>query len=118
MRVLIVGSRRWGDSETVNDALRQAWIDCNKPRDFTIIVGTEPGVDVYVNDLAKKMGFILETHDINWHNGSDARAVRNKEMLASKPDICLAFIHQEAPGPSDFAEAAVKQKIPVKFYYS
>jgi hypothetical protein len=118
MRILVVGSRRWTDCETVNDALRQAWIDAGKPRDFTIIVGTEPGVDVFVSDLANKMDFNLETHDVNWHNGQKARSIRNKKMIASSPDICLAFIYHESPGPIDFANKVKKAKIPVKFYYS
>lgn len=118
MRILVVGSRRWQDRETVNNGLRQAWIDGGKPRDVIIIVGTEPGVDVFVSDFANKMGFRLETHDVNWHNGPEARSIRNKEMIESSPDICLAFIYRESPGPINFANSVRKAKIPVTFYYS
>lgn len=116
MRIIVVGSRLWRDKLFVRDAIRQTWIDYGKPEDVTIVHTGAPGAEAAASDLAEKMEFTVEIHDKNWEYGSDATAVRNKEIAESNADVCLVFIRNESKSMLKFIELFEKYGLLVKVF--
>ena len=116
MRILVTGSRDWDDAKQVSDALLDATKDICEP--ITLVSGACPtGADKFAEDYAKLWGWTIERYPADWNTyGRSAGPIRNKVMVESNPDICLAFIKNNSKGASGTANLARSKGInTVKF---
>lgn len=108
MRILITGSRDWTDWETMDEAL-SAEIDGG---DIAIVHGGARGADQMAGSWARKYGLMEEVFPAQWNtHGKRAGFVRNAEMVATAPDVCLAFIKNGSKGATMTADLAEKAGI-------
>ena len=90
-KVLITGSREWNDQKTILDAL-SALLSDHKAGDITVIVGGARGADKIAKEIAEFLCMNVQEFPAKWDKfGKSAGHIRNAEMVAQKPDICLAF---------------------------
>lgn len=115
MRVLITGSRNWGDWNTIAEELSNLPAGSN-----TLISGACPtGADRMAEQVAEILGWQIERHPADWKtHGKRAGFLRNAEMVASGADLCLAFIQPcnkiscpDGPAPHDSHGAAQTVKL-------
>lgn len=125
MRVLVTGSRDWGDYDRVETALL-AVLETNA----ILVSGHCPtGADFIAEEFWKSWGAEVELHSADWDkHGKSAGFIRNQEMVDLGADICLAFIgpctslrcnrkdKHGSHGTTDTAKRAEKAGIPVKRY--
>ena len=126
MRILITGSRNWGDDVTIIKALHEAiasWgIKPGSDEEIIIVHGGATGADAIAKRwaLSKKLfGEHIrdEPHPAKWGvQGTAAGPIRNQEMIDAGADICLAFPLGESPGTRDCMRRAKKAGIPVINY--
>jgi SLOG family YspA-like protein len=101
MRILITGSRRWTDRDTIARSivevqaelapLQPGQVDYNDG-DWTIVHGGAPGADALAGEWASAAGYREEVHPAPWNlYGAAAGPRRNARMVARGADICLAF---------------------------
>ena len=117
-RILVTGSREWGDWRTITGALIQARRDGNPDQAPTVVVqGCARGADFLAAQAARKLGWEVEDHPADWdRHGKAAGFRRNAEMVAAGADICLAFYKQGAgnKGTDHCAGLAEKAGIPTR----
>lgn len=124
MRVLVTGSRDWGDEQTVYEALNQtyiAWIQSpSRDKEFVVVHGGARGADTiadqWTRDVVLVEGPILcEQHFADWARcGNVAGHKRNQEMLDTGIDLVLAFQVGKSPGTKGCVKMAKRMDIPVK----
>lgn len=94
MRLLVTGDRNWRDAPRVRDALLD-WITRNGDpvlSGHVLISGDARGADTYADVVGQLLGFTIERHPADWEtHGRAAGPVRNKAMLSSGVDDCIAF---------------------------
>lgn len=119
-RVLITGSRSWTDEETISNALRTVWEEQGKPTDMILVSGHCPtGADAICERIWEKNGLTVERYPADWDtHGKAAGFVRNKTMVDSKPDICLAFRKNNSKGTTHTINLASKAGIPLRIFDS
>jgi len=114
-RILVTGSREWGDWRTITGALIQARRDGNPDAIPVVVQGCARGADFLAAQAARKLGWQVEDHPADWeHRGKLAGLRRNAEMVELGADICLAFIKDGSRGASHCADLAEKAGIPVR----
>lgn len=113
MRILICGDRKWTCKATIHHELKQHKIS-------EIIQGECTGADTLGKEVALSMGFLVRSFPARWfYNGKLDRSAgprRNKEMLATNPDLVLAF-HTDldhSKGTKHMVKLAREKGIPVK----
>lgn len=108
-RVLITGSRTWTDTTVIRTALAKVWHP-----DAVLVTGACPsGADYLTEQCWTHWGGRVERHPANWTRyGRRAGCLRNTEMVATGPDICLAFIRRGSRGATHCAHAARQAGIP------
>jgi SLOG family YspA-like protein len=121
-RVLVTGSRAWGDAHTVWRALATTILD-NAPTGTPIVVvhGACPrGADAHAAAWIKctqadgRRPVTEEQHPADWERyGKAAGFRRNAEMVARGADVALAFIKDSSRGASHTAAIAERAGIPV-----
>ena len=120
MRILVTGSRTWTDKVTIANAIRQAWIDADKPYRVTVVHGGARGADYIAGVFAKRMNFDVEVYPIDdetWAKfGATAGYLRNRDMVELGADVCLAFIRNESKGATMCAKLAENAGIPVRYF--
>ncbi len=85
MTILVCGGRNYSDREAV-----YAQLDSYMPD--TIIEGGATGADQLAREWAKGMGRCCITVNADWAiHGKSAGPIRNRKMMAMKPDLVLAF---------------------------
>lgn len=110
MRILVCGSRTWTDLNQIRTVLQGA------PYGSTIVHGDcKQGADAMADTCGMMIsGLHLERHPADWKtHGKSAGPLRNKEMVASKPDLVLAFWDGVSRGTGNTIALARKAKIPV-----
>lgn len=109
-KILITGSRWWGDYSTICDALKE-----HGPG--VVIEGGARGADNMARFAAESMGWPTIQFPANWDKyGKSAGPIRNQEMIDQKPDVCLAFPLDESRGTLHCMKAAERAGIPVHVY--
>lgn len=110
--MLVTGSRDWDDWRTLSLALLDA---ADGRDDVTVIQGAARGADHLAAQLARKMGWEVESYPADWDRyGKSAGFRRNAEMVALGADVCLAFIKDDSRGATHCAGLAEKAGIPVR----
>lgn len=109
--VLVTGSRAWTDRDTIRQAL------FNAEPIGTVIHGGARGADRIADELAAELGYSVEIYPADWDRyGKAAGHRRNAEMVATKPDVVLAFPIGLSPGTRGCIELARRAGIPVRIY--
>lgn len=115
MRILITGSRRWGDQIAIETALSRATVGIS-PDAVTVVHGACPygGADIIAAAVGDRLGFVVEPHPAAWQvHGKAAGPMRNQEMVDLTADICLAFPDADSRGTWDCVRRADAAGIPV-----
>jgi hypothetical protein len=128
MRIIVTGSRNWSDQQVVYETLDK-YINDHAEWEFdasglptgydlrsTVIVhGKCPtGADAMAEQWAKNKWVRTEHFNADWKtHGRAAGPIRNKEMVESGADVCIAFIKGNSKGATGCAKLAEKAGIPV-----
>lgn len=68
-------------------------------------------------EVADMYGYPWETFPANWSElGKAAGPIRNRAMVNTAPDLCLAFIRNGSKGASGCADMAQKARIRTFIY--
>ena len=110
-RILVTGSRDWGDVQTLENALAAYVGD-----EVTLVSGACPtGADLLAEVFAKRAGWEVERHPADWDKrGKAAGPLRNQEMVDLGADVCVAFPLGESRGTRDCMSRAEGAGIPVR----
>lgn len=116
MRVLLTGSRTWGDATAITWALDAIyWSNCIEP--MVLVHGACPtGADAIADRWAVRASRVtVERHPADWErHGKRAGYIRNAEMVQLGADLCLAFIAGGSKGATHCAGLAEKAGIEVR----
>lgn len=122
-RVLVTGSRDWTNEAVIGRALETAVLAlCWHQSDqyatghrFTLVSGACPdGADAIAERLAADRGWGIERHPADWYTyGKTAGPVRNRDMVASKPELVIAFQKNKSKGTGGTIDLARNACIPV-----
>lgn len=121
LRLLITGSRSWTDRDIIATALQETWEAYGSPADAVMVNGRCPkGADLIGEQEWVKMGLVVEPYPAEWdkYPRGAAGPIRNKQMVDTGADICLAFIVDGSVGAMGCAKLAEKANIPVRLYKS
>lgn len=109
MRVIVCGSRGWGDRYLIADVL------ADLPGDTTIVHGAARGVDRVAGQEAQKLGLLVEEHPAEWDRyGTAAGFVRNERMAKLGADLVLAFWDGRSNGTRHMMDMAARYGIPIE----
>lgn len=109
MRVLITGSRTWEDPAPIIAELAKL-----QPSDVIIHGGCPTGADAIAHEHATAVGHKVEVYRAEWTiHGRAAGPIRNRQMIASCPDLVIAFLSGTSRGTRDCVAAARAAWIPV-----
>lgn len=113
-RVLVTGSRTWIRWKIIWDALDNMLAE---HPDMTLVHGhCFRGADKLADIWAMRRRVPAEHHPADWQtHGRRAGILRNLEMVATRPDVCLAFIRDNSPGATHCANAAREAGIPTVY---
>ncbi len=120
-RLLITGSRNFGDQGHVDIALmRTALKDARRKLHdagfdrIVLVHGAARGADQLAAAVGKSMGFILEPHPAQWSvHGKAAGPIRNKEMVDLGADLMLAFPRGASRGTRGCMQLAAEAGIEI-----
>lgn len=126
--VLVVGSANWNDRDRVEDVLLETWHDMVQvygPENSLIIEHTSDNAAAGSAHLwAERMcppfpiASFATTADFLAHGGREqAEAVRDKQLLDQRPDLCLAFLTEADSAPA-LMRSAQQAGIPVRVIVS
>ena len=121
-RVLVTGSRDWGDLETLWAALDEALaLSQADGRKLVVVQGGATGADMLAKNWAVRnlgAGVMPETHPARWREhgiyNPQAGLARNRRMVDLGADVALAFIRNGSRGASHCAALAEEAGIPVR----
>jgi YspA, cpYpsA-related SLOG family len=90
MRILLTGDRFWDCRRLAADFLRRLVLRYGT--DIVIVQGGAPGVDNAFSTACREAGLTAEVHLADWKGLANvAEPARNREMVESGPDMCIAF---------------------------
>jgi hypothetical protein len=120
MRILVTGSRNWGDRSPVErqrleTALSALW-EAHGPRAVLVSGACPTGADSLAERLWQAWGGSVERHPADWRMGRTAGPKRNRRMVNSGADICLAFVKDSSPGATGCVKLAEQAGIKVERY--
>jgi len=127
-RILITGSRTWDDYDTICKVIVDtivAYVKDNPhlnkgPIDWvTIVHGDCPKGADYLADMfaSQVLNCQVERYPADWATfGKRAGFVRNRRLVDSMPDVCLAFIRDKSKGATMCRDLAKAKGIPTETY--
>jgi len=116
VRVLLTGSRTWVKVGTIYEVLDDLKA-LHGADNLTIVHGKcNRGADAIAETWCRTNGVADEPHPADWKRGRHAGLLRNKEMVDSKPESCVAFIRNRSSGATGCADLAQKNGIPTIIY--
>lgn len=115
MRILVTGDRFWNCHKLAADVLRR--LVARYGPDLVIVHGAATGVDESFDTAARGLGIPTEPHpvtDEDWKRlGKRAGPLRNKRMIETGADLCIA-VHRfvfNSKGTKDCARQAIQAGI-------
>lgn len=115
MRVLVTGSRTWGEADAIHATLDR--YHAERGPITTLVHGGAAGVDMMADAWAATRRVAREVHRPDWAGlGKRAGMIRNAEMVAKGADLCVAFIRDGSSGASRCVEMARRAGIPAHVY--
>jgi YspA, cpYpsA-related SLOG family len=114
MRVLIIGDRFW-ECKALADRV-VARLVARYGADLVVVHGGAPGVDTSFHLMCQKHGVTLKPFRADWRGlGKIAGPARNKEMVESGADLCIALHRtiQTSKGTKDCIRQALAAGIAV-----
>lgn len=109
-RIMITGTRHFKNRDAVARLLR-----CFDPQ-IDVIVGDCPtGVDFVVRSVCAELGLHCLAYEADFRKHGDAAGpIRNKQMVQTGPDLCLAFFGRtdRNKGTTNAYQQAVAAGIP------
>jgi hypothetical protein len=115
MRVMVVGSRDFNNERRIWRAMNNATAGQDGPHTL-VVGGGRRGAEYIARDLADEFSWDIEKHSANPEHGDEAGRRRNKALVASGADVCLAFLCDGAAWAQDAAARAKRAGIPVWRY--
>lgn len=112
MRVLVCGDREWTNDKVIYQRLKEF-----ARQETTIIHGDARGADTLAKQIAEFLGFKVEAYPADWETyGNAAGPFRNRQMLASRPDLVIAFHNDilNSKGTRDMVTISRQAGIPVE----
>lgn len=119
MRILVTGSRDWTDQVVIVQALWDTAMQMVREGYVPVLVhGACPTGADHIADMAWSTNqWEVERHPADWDKfGKRAGYLRNKEMVDSGIDVCLAFIKNGSKGATMTLNLADAAGIPTKIY--
>lgn len=117
LRILLTGSREFTDRDLIAAALREAAtkLSADDATSVTLITGGARGADRLAADIARTLGWAVETHPADWSYGKTAGFKRNQEMVNLGADVCIALFVEglACNGTKDCAHRARRAGITV-----
>lgn len=119
MRILVTGSRKWRNAETVKHELLSA-LEFLPAIDFindppVLVHGTSEGVDTIAARVWAALEWPVEAHPPKAKHNR-AEDFRNQEMVNMGADLCVAFIRNDSACATRCVKAAEEAGIPVRIY--
>ena len=112
MRILVCGSRDWGDPFAIEDALAK-----HVAADTTILHGAARGADLMAAAIADQFGLETQPFPADWEkHGKAAGVIRNLAMLDAAPDLVIAFQRNGSRGTQGTIDEARRRGIPVEVH--
>jgi hypothetical protein len=113
MRVLVSGSRRWSDVETIREALSGFY----SPGAVLVSGACPSGADAIAERIWTELGGTVERHPADWRkHGKAAGMMRNREMISLGADILIGFCLDNSPGTTNTIRLAKRVGIPTTVY--
>lgn len=115
-RILVTGSRKWTNPDTITATLDNIPVDPANPP--VLVHGAAEGADTIAAEHWKSLGYPTEPHPANWRRYGRKRAghIRNAQMVNLDADLCLAFIHNHSAGTTHTVELAEAAGIPLRIH--
>jgi hypothetical protein len=112
MRILVTGSRDWTNAVAIEHALRHRAV-----KGAVLVHGNCRGADIIAATIWRRLGLKDEPHPADWSlHGKAAGFIRNREMVNSGIDLCLAFIKNFSRGATNCAELADERGIRTEIF--
>lgn len=114
-RVLVTGSRTWHDADAIADVLSE-YVALHPT--LVIVHGACPlGADAIADAWARGRRIRVERFPADWNRyGRSAGYIRNRAMVDTRPDVCLAFIRDHSRGATHCATYAQARDVPTHIY--
>jgi hypothetical protein len=125
MKVLVCGSRDWGDADAIAIRLNTfAVVHALEDRITLIhgaasrkIKGVEQSADMIAAYEAERLGFDVQAFPADWQTyGRRAGYLRNLTMLDQEPDLVIAFQRNNSRGTQHTIDEARRRGIPVEVH--
>jgi hypothetical protein len=114
LRLLVTGSRHWTDHAAIANALNAQHRKWNRPADAVLVVGDCEGADTIAAASWKKAGLPVDQCEARWSElGLRAGPDRNRKMVESGVDECLAFPIGVSKGTRGCVKLARSAGVPV-----
>lgn len=128
MKVLVCGSRDWGDYEAIDRRLSGL---PGEHEEITVLHGAasrkvkgdagvpvEQSADMLADRAARYWRFDVQTFPADWKkHGERAGLLRNLAMLDEKPDLVVAFQRNGSRGTQHTIDEARRRGIPVEVHH-
>jgi hypothetical protein len=89
MRINVAGDRHWAAIDLAEDILNRLLVKYGP--NLVIVNGGAPGVDNAFAEAFRGLGVVAESHLAHWKGlGNIAGPARNREMVESGADMCIA----------------------------
>ncbi|HDV4621036.1 TPA: DUF2493 domain-containing protein [Bacillus anthracis] len=113
MKIIVAGSRNFGDYEKLKAMLNKLFITLDK-RDIEIVSGTAQGADQLGELYAREYNIPVKQFPADWKtHGKKAGAKRNKEM-AMYADACICFWDGSSHGTRNMIDIAKAYKLDLR----
>jgi hypothetical protein len=111
-RVLVTGSRGWTNVAWLRHVLAEHFAG-----DTVLVHGGARGADRLAADAWLEMGGQLECWSPDWGTqGKAAGFIRNKQMVKSGIDLCLAFWDGQSKGTEHTIDLCERAGVPVALF--